>query len=75
MPLCADEITEFILPNGLKLVVKPDQRSPIAIFQIWYKVGTANEQKGHTGISHLLEHLMYRSNKYRSLNKVYTQST
>lgn len=73
MPLCADEITEFILPNGLKLVVKPDQRSPIAIFQIWYKVGSANEQKGHTGISHLLEHLMYRSNRYHSLNKVYQQ--
>lgn len=73
MPLCADEITEFILPNGLKVVVKPDQRSPIAIFQIWYKAGSANEQKGYTGISHLLEHLMYRSNRYHSLNKVYQQ--
>lgn len=61
MPLCADEITELTLANGLKIIVKPDQRSPVAIFQIWYKVGSADEQKGQTGISHLLEHLMYRS--------------
>ncbi|MCU7940409.1 MAG: insulinase family protein [gamma proteobacterium symbiont of Bathyaustriella thionipta] len=73
MPVAADDITEFVLPNGLKLVIKPDQRSPIIVFQIWYKVGSANEQKGNTGISHLLEHLTYRGNKKPFSDKVYRQ--
>ena len=71
MTLAADDISELVLPNGLKIIVKPDQRSPIAVFQIWYKVGSANEQQGYTGISHLLEHLMYRGMKNPSLDAVY----
>lgn len=57
--LCAEDISELVLPNGLKIIVKPDHRSPSAVFQIWYKVGSAYEHKGMTGISHLLEHLMF----------------
>ena len=73
MPVLSDDITELILPNGLKVVVKPDQRSPIVIFQVWYKVGSANEQKGNTGISHLLEHLTYRRKKTPSSGEVHRQ--
>lgn len=71
--LAADNISELVLSNGLKIIVKPDQRSPIAVFQIWYKVGSANEQQGYTGISHLLEHLMYRGMKNPSLDAVYRE--
>lgn len=67
----ADDISELILSNGLKVIVKPDHRSPITVFQIWYKVGSANEQKGYTGISHLLEHMMYRGGKTPYLEHVY----
>lgn len=56
-------ITEFKLDNGLKIIVKEDHRSPIFISQLWYKVGSADETKGITGISHMLEHMMFKGTK------------
>lgn len=53
-------IQEFRLNNGLKLIVKEDHRSPVVIFTIWYKVGGSYEHNGITGISHVLEHMMFR---------------
>jgi len=58
----SENISELILSNGLKIIVKPDHRTPVAAFQIWYKVGSAYEYDGVTGISHMLEHLMYKGN-------------
>lgn len=52
-------IQEFKLKNGLTVVVKEDHRSPVVISQIWYKVGGSHEPLGITGISHMLEHLMF----------------
>lgn len=54
---------EYHLENGFKLIVKEDHRSPIAIFQICYKVGSGYEHNGITGISHMLEHLMFTGTK------------
>ncbi len=51
---------EEILPNGLKVLVIEDHKAPIATFQIWYRVGSRNDPKGKTGISHLLEHMMFK---------------
>lgn len=51
---------EYTLDNGLKLVVQPDHRSPVVVAQIWYKVGSADEPVGMTGISHALEHMMFK---------------
>lgn len=51
---------EFVLENGLKLLVKEDHRSPVVVSQIWYKVGSSYEENSKTGLSHLLEHLMFR---------------
>jgi len=62
LAIAAENIEELVLPNGLKIIVKPDHRAPSAVFQIWYKVGSAYEYKGITGISHLLEHLMFLAN-------------
>ncbi len=53
-------ITEFILENGLKLVVIPDRRAPVVTHMAWYKVGSADDPKGHSGIAHFLEHLMFK---------------
>lgn len=53
-------VHEFQLENGLKLLVKEDHRAPIAIFSIWYKVGASNESGGISGISHALEHMMFK---------------
>jgi len=47
----------------LKLIVKEDHRSPVVVSQVWYKVGSAQEPAGITGISHALEHMMFKGTK------------
>lgn len=54
------EVSEHVLPNGLKIIVTEDHTSPIAVFQIWYRVGSRDEESGLTGMSHLLEHMMFK---------------
>ena len=49
-----------MLPNGLKLILLEDHKAPVAVFQIWYRVGSRNESLGHTGLSHLMEHMMFK---------------
>lgn len=51
---------EFMLDNGLKLIVKEDHRAPVMVSQVWYKVGSSYEYNGITGASHLLEHMMFK---------------
>jgi zinc protease len=53
-------VHEEILPNGLKVLVLRDESAPLAVFQIWYRAGSVNEQVGKTGLSHLLEHMMFK---------------
>ena len=54
------EVQEFTLDNGLKLIVKADHRAPVVVSQIWYQVGSSYEPAGKTGLSHLLEHMMFK---------------
>ena len=54
------EVFEKTLENGLKIIVKPDRRAPTVVAQIWYKVGSAYEFGGTTGLSHVLEHMMFK---------------
>ena len=54
------KVHEYTLDNGLKLLVKTDRRFPVVISQIWYKVGSSYEHNGITGISHMLEHMMFK---------------
>jgi len=56
----APEVHEFTLGNGLKVLVKPDRRAPVVVSQVWYKVGSSYETEGLTGISHMLEHMMFK---------------
>jgi len=53
--------TEFTLPNGLMVVVVPDNRAPVVTHMIWYRVGAADEPPGSSGIAHFLEHLMFKA--------------
>lgn len=53
-------VHEFMLDNGMKVLVRPDHRAPVAITQVWYKVGSGNEYSGITGVSHVLEHMMFK---------------
>ncbi|HKA54223.1 MAG TPA: insulinase family protein, partial [Candidatus Binatia bacterium] len=61
------KVTQDTLANGLTVVILEDHRAPVVSLQVWYKVGSRNERLGATGISHLLEHLMFRGTaKYGS---------
>lgn len=61
LPVAADELTtEYRLENGLKIIVREDHRSPTLVTQVWYKVGSTVEPAGLTGISHVLEHMMFK---------------
>jgi zinc protease len=54
------KVTEFKLDNGLDVVVIPDHRAPVVTHMIWYKVGSADETPGKSGLAHFLEHLMFK---------------
>lgn len=56
-------IQSTTLKNGMKVIVKVDNRSPIFVSQVWYKVGSSYEHNGITGISHMLEHMMFKESK------------
>lgn len=56
-------VFEYKLDNGLKVLVKQDKRAPIAVVQLWYKVGSSYEPNGSTGISHVVEHMMFKGTK------------
>ena len=57
------QVHEYMLKNGLKLLVKEDHRAPVVVSQVWYKVGASYEYDGMTGVSHALEHMMFKGTK------------
>ncbi|MFQ5661366.1 MAG: M16 family metallopeptidase [Gammaproteobacteria bacterium] len=56
-------VFEYRFSNGLKLLVKEDHRAPVVVSQVWYKIGSSYEYDGLTGISHALEHMMFKGTK------------
>ncbi|MCS5566028.1 MAG: insulinase family protein [Methylococcales bacterium] len=56
-------VHERVLENGLKVLVKEDHRAPVVVSQIWYEVGGSYEFEGITGVSHILEHMMFKGTK------------
>ena len=76
-----------ILPNGLKVIIREDHRAPVAMTQIWYKVGSTDETGDNLGLSHALEHMMFKgtskvpgeelsriSNKYGGSTNAFTSN-
>ena len=57
---CQSSVEEKTLDNGMRIIVKVDNRSPVVVSQIWYRIGSMDEQPGSTGISHVLEHMMFK---------------
>jgi zinc protease len=51
---------EETLANGLKVIIRQDHRSPVVMTQLWYKVGSSDENADETGLSHALEHMMFK---------------
>lgn len=54
------KVVQDLLDNGLKVVAVQDDKSPVSTLQVWYKVGSRHETPGKTGLSHLLEHMMFK---------------
>jgi zinc protease len=52
------------LPNGMKLVMVEDHRTPIITLEVWYHVGSKDERPGRTGFAHLFEHLMFKGSTH-----------
>src|SRR5260370_41727405 len=59
----ADAVKSQTLPNGLKVLVLENHKAPLATFNVFFRVGSRNEQMGKTGLSHLCEHLMFKGTK------------
>ncbi|MBX3596054.1 MAG: insulinase family protein [Rhizobiaceae bacterium] len=56
-------VSSFMLDNGMQVVVIPDHRAPVVTHMVWYKVGSADEPPGKSGIAHFFEHLMFKATK------------
>ena len=59
----ADTVSTFKLDNGMDVVVIEDHRAPVVVHMVWYRIGSADESPGHSGIAHFLEHLMFQGTK------------
>lgn len=63
-PLLAKEgheaVTTFTLDNGMDVVVIEDHRAPVVQHMVWYRVGSADEPVGSSGVAHFLEHLLFK---------------
>lgn len=55
-----ESVREGSLSNGIRFLFRQRSASPLVTFQVWYKVGSRNEPVGLTGISHLVEHMMFK---------------
>ena len=62
-PRDSAEVENFLLDNGMEVVVIPDHRAPIVTHMVWYKIGSADEPPGKSGIAHFFEHLMFKGTK------------
>jgi zinc protease len=67
------EASHFTLGNGLEVVVIPDHRTPVVTHMVWYKVGSADETAGKSGLAHFLEHLMFKGTNKNPLGR-YSQT-
>ena len=60
------EVTVHTLDNGLRVVLHPDRRLPLAAVNLWYHVGSKNERPGLTGFAHLFEHMLFQGSEHVS---------
>lgn len=58
-----ETVSETTLENGLKVILLENHKAPLVTFQVWYRVGSRNEAWGKTGLSHMLEHMMFKGTK------------
>ena len=59
--VAAEEVTTFNLDNGMEVVVIEDHRAPVVVHMLWYRIGSADEPVGASGVAHFLEHLLFKA--------------
>jgi zinc protease len=59
----APKTNEAVLSNGLRVIVKEDNRAPVVVSMVWYRAGSMDEVNGKTGVAHVLEHMMFKGTK------------
>jgi predicted Zn-dependent peptidase len=62
-PVVKLDVHEHRLANGLRVLTLEDHKAPVVTVQVWYQVGSKDERPGITGVSHLLEHMMFQGAK------------
>lgn len=55
---------KYRLPNGLEVILHEDHSTPIVCVNLWYHVGSKDEQIGRTGFAHLFEHMMFQGSEH-----------
>ena len=55
-----EAVQSYVLSNGMKVLVVENHRAPVVVSQVWYKIGASYEHDGITGVSHVLEHMMFK---------------
>ena len=56
-------VEQYTLPNGLRVVLRPDHSLPLVSVNLWVRAGSADEEPGRTGLAHLFEHLMFKGTR------------
>jgi len=73
-PLHAASVTEgakrFLLKNGLTVILKEDHSAPVAAVQLWVKTGSANETAEEAGITHLIEHMIFKGTPTKKTGEI-----
>ena len=59
-PPAGPKTEQFVLSNGMTVIVKPDRRAPTAVNMLWVRVGAMDEVDGTSGVAHVLEHMMFK---------------
>lgn len=59
-PVHASTVQQFMLPNGMTLIVQPDRRAPTVLHMVWVRVGSIDEVDGRSGLAHIVEHMLFK---------------
>lgn len=62
------DIRQYVLDNGLRVVLAPDRTTPVVGVNLWYGVGSRNEPEGRTGFAHIFEHMMFQGSAHVPTN-------
>ncbi|MCX8092882.1 MAG: insulinase family protein, partial [Candidatus Goldbacteria bacterium] len=70
MAIEQDNVVKEVLENGITLIIKENHSAPVAACNFWIRVGAAYENENEKGLSHFLEHMMFKGTEKRSLGQI-----